>query len=142
MRHIDHREPATRAVRRPRPARSAAAAIVALALGPFLVACGSGSSSTGSEFLSTKQTKLAIEESILSQRHLRATVVCPTEVVREKGVTFQCVATTPSGVKTVFHVVEANARGYVEYSSATAAPEKKQSAEKPSTKRKTPRKKP
>lgn len=142
MRAIEHRKPAIGAVQRPRRARSAAAAIVALALGPLLVACGSGSSSTGSEFLSTKQTKLAIEGSILSQRHFHASVVCPTEVVREKGVTFQCVATSPNGAKTVFHVVEANARGYVEYSSATGAAEKKQTAEKPSTKRKTPRKKP
>jgi len=118
-----------------------AAAILALALGPFLVACGSGST-TGSEFLSTKQTKLAIEQSILTQRHTSASVVCPTEVVREKGVTFQCVATTPNGAKTVFRVVETNARGFVEYSSATGAAEKQQTPEKPTTKRKTTRKKP
>lgn len=141
MRHVDDHQPARRAVPGPKRARLAGAAIVALALGPFLVACGSGSSNTGSEFLSTKQTRLAIEESILTQRHIRASVVCPTEVVREKGVTFQCVATSPNGTKTVFHVVEANARGYVEYSSAAGAAEKKQNAEKPTAKRKTARKK-
>ena len=114
--------------------RSAAAAVLALALGLLAVACGSGSSNTNSEFLSTKQTKGAIEESILAQRHIHATVVCPTEVVREKGATFECVATTPNGVKTVFHVVEANSRGYVEYSSA---PETKQTPEKRPSKPKT-----
>ncbi len=121
--------------------RSAAAAILALAVGCLLVACGSGSSTTNSEFLSTKQTRGAIEESILAQRHLHATVVCPTEVVREKGVTFQCVATTPNGAKTIFHVVEANSRGYVEYSSAPKTSEKKQTPEKRVTKLKNGRKK-
>ena len=113
-------------------------AICAIALGLVLAACGSGSSNTSSEFLSTKQTRAAIEESILTQRHIHASVVCPTEVVREKGVTFQCVATTPNGAKTVFRVVEANGRGYVEYSSA---PEKKQSAKKSRASTKNQRKK-
>ncbi len=94
-----------------------AAVVLAFTSALLLAACGSNSSSTGSEFLNTSQTKAAIEESILSQRHIHTSVVCPTEVVREKGVTFQCVATTPNGVKTIFHVVEANSRGYVEYSS-------------------------
>lgn len=91
------------------------AAIVVMALA--LAACGSKSSTTSSEFLNTSQTKGAIEESVLTQRHIHATVVCPSEVVREKGVKFDCVATTPNGAKAVFHVVEVNDRGYVEYSS-------------------------
>lgn len=122
--------------------RWAAAAILALAAGSLLVACGSGSSTTNSEFLSTKQTRGAIEESILAQRHLHATVVCPAEVVREKGVTFQCVATTPNGAKTIFHVVETNSRGYVEYSSAPKTSEKKQTPEKHISKLKNGHKKP
>jgi hypothetical protein len=122
-------------------ARPAAAAILAFTLGLLVAACGSGSSTTNSEFLSTKQTKGAIEESILAQRHIHATVVCPTEVVREKGVTFQCVATTPTGAKTVFRVVEANGKGYVEYSSAPKTPEKKQTPEKAATRRKNGHKK-
>ena len=116
-----------------------AALVLAVASALLLAACGSGSSSTGSEFLSTTQTKKAIEESILTQRHIHATVVCPTEVVREKGVTFQCVATTPNGAKTVFHVVEANSRGYVEYSSAPESG--KESAQTPTTKSTTHHKK-
>ena len=123
--------------RSPRRTRSAGLAVLALAVGALLVACGSGSSTTNSEFLSTKQTRGAIEASILAQRHIHATVVCPTEVVREKGVTFQCVATSPNGAKTVFHVAEANSRGYVEYSSVPETSEKKQTPEKAATKRKT-----
>ncbi len=119
--------------------RPAAAVVLVLTFGLVLAACGSGSSSTGSEFLSTTQTKAAIEASILEKRHVHATVVCPPEVVREKGVRFECVATTPNGVKTIFRVVEANDRGYVEYSSV---PEKKETATKstsaPTTRRKKP----
>jgi hypothetical protein len=98
--------------------RTGAAAVASMLLLTFaLAACGSKSSTTSSEFLNTGQTKGAIEESILTQRHIHATVVCPSEVVREKGAKFDCVATTPNGARTVFHVTEANARGYVEYSS-------------------------
>jgi hypothetical protein len=94
----------------------------ALACALLLVACGSSKSSgsTSGEVLSTAQTKAAIEESILKQRHLHATVTCPTEVVKEKGVTFECIATTSNGAKTTFHVVEVNDLGRVEYSSAPA----------------------
>jgi len=107
--------------RRARPVRPT---VLALGVVLLLAACGSKSSSTSSEFLNTTQTKRAIEASILEQKGLHATVVCPSEVIREKGVTFTCVATTPNGVKTPFHVVEANDRGYVEYSSATETPTK------------------
>ena len=104
--------------------------LFAFAVGLVLAACGSGSASTSSQFLDTAQTRRAIEASILQERNLRATVSCPSEVVREKGIRFDCVATTPNGVKTIFHVVEADSRGYVEYSSA---PEKTEIAEKPKT---------
>jgi len=141
MRDAGHPEPPPPALRWKPRIRSAPAALVALGIGLLVVACGSGSSSTNSEFLSTKQTKLAIEESILNQRHIHATVACPTEVVREKGVTFQCVATTPNGARTIFHVVEANSRGYVEYSSVPENAEKKQIPENRTATGKTTRKK-
>ena len=107
-----------------------AALILGASFGLLLAACGSGSSTTASEFLNTTQTRRAIEASILEQRKIHATVSCPSEVVREKGIRFDCVATSPSGVRTVFHVVEANSRGYVEYSSL---PEKTEIAKKPAT---------
>jgi len=137
----DQRHPLARALSGPLGRRPIAGVVAAVAVGLLLAACGSGSSSTSSEFLSTKQTSAAIEESILTQRHIHASVVCPTEVVREKGVTFQCVATTPSGAKTVFHVVEANSRGYVEYSSTPENAEKKQTPKNRTTKPKTSHKK-
>ncbi len=86
-----------------------------------LSACGSSKSSSP-EKLSTAQTRAAIEESILRERHIRATVTCPTEVARQKGVTFQCLAVSASGARTTFHVIEVNDRGSVRYSSPPAPP--------------------
>jgi len=94
--------------------------VPALACALLLGACGSSTSNTSSSagaVLNTAQTKAAIEESILKQRHIHATVVCPGDVVKEKGVSFQCVATTSNGGKTTFHVVEVNKFGRVEYSA-------------------------
>jgi hypothetical protein len=96
-----------------------------LACAVALSACGttkSTSSEGGSELLSTAQTKAAIEDSILAQRHLHATVTCPTTVIKQKGTTFQCLAVTPAGARTTFNVIEVNSRGGVKYSSPPAAP--------------------
>ncbi len=86
-----------------------------------LSACGSSKSTSG-EQLSTAQAKAAIEESILKERHIHATVTCPAEVVKAKGTTFQCLAVTSSGAKTNFNVIEINSRGAVRYSSPPAPP--------------------
>ncbi len=118
--------------------RLVAGLVLGVSFGLLLAACGSGSSTTASEFLNTTQTRRAIEASILEQRNIHATVSCPSEVVREKGIRFDCVATSPSGVRTVFHVVEASSRGYVEYSSG---PEKKEIAKKRTTTSSTTRRK-
>ena len=90
-----------------------------LACGGPLAACGS-SKSSGTESLSTAQTKAAIEESILRERHLHAVVTCPSEVTKEKGATFECVAVASNGQRTTFHVIEVNSRGGVKYSSPPA----------------------
>ena len=89
-----------------------------------LPACGSSKSSSelGSESLSTAQTKAAIEDSILKERHIHATVTCPAEVIKEKGVTFQCLAVTSSGARTTFHVIEVNGRGGRQVLLAPGAP--------------------
>ena len=99
--------------------RRALLAATVLACAAPLSACGSSKSSSSGE-LSTAQTRAAIEESILRQRHIRATVTCPTEVARERGVTFECVAVSSSGARTTFHVLEVNDRGSVRYSSPPA----------------------
>jgi len=64
--------------------------------------------------------KRAIEGSILSQRHLKATVVCPAKVVQKPG-KFACIATTYGvkkprrKIKTPFVVTIHNNKGYVTY---------------------------
>ena len=89
-----------------------------LACGP-LAACGSSKSSS-SGGLSTAQTRAAIEESILRERHLHAAVTCPATVTKEKGATFECLAVASNGQRTTFHVIEVNSHGGVRYSSPPA----------------------
>jgi apolipoprotein N-acyltransferase len=121
-----HPEPAkSRTTRAGRSARGRAAgiAIVILACGGLLAACGSSKSSTsnGKTNLDTARVQHSIEQSILSQRHLRSKVVCPTSVPQEKGRTFECIATTETVKapvkhgKTPFVVTIQNANGYVTY---------------------------
>ena len=98
-------------------------AVAAVSGALMLSACGSNSktSSSGKTKLDTARVARSIEQSILSQRHLRAKVVCPTAVPQEKGRTFECIATTetikpPVKVgKTPFVVTVQNANGYVTY---------------------------
>jgi len=87
----------------------------------LLSACGSSSSNTSKE-LDTARVAKAIETSVLEQRHLKATVVCPSGVAQEKGKTFTCTATVRSAkapynviYKTPFEVTETNSQGYTTY---------------------------
>ncbi len=86
-----------------------------------LVACGSGgSSSTKKIYLDIPRVERSIEASILSQRHLRSTVVCPSRVLQKPG-TFACTATTYAAkkphrkIETPFVVTIHNSKGYVTY---------------------------
>src|SRR6476661_5704427 len=98
-------------------------AVAAVSGALVLSACGSSSktSSSGKTNLDTARVARSIEQSILSQRHLRAKVVCPTAVPQEKGRTFECIATTETikapvkKGKTPFVVTVQNANGYVTY---------------------------
>ena len=110
-----------RAVRAP---RGAAVACAALACAALLSACGSSSSPSSTPAktdLKIANVERSIEQSILSERHLKSTVVCPAVVAQEAGKTFECVATTtavkaPHGpVKTPFVVTIQNDKGYVTY---------------------------
>lgn len=71
--------------------------------------------------LSIARVTKAIQRSILQQRHVGATVDCPTEVLQRKGVSFECQATvkpTPGwvGNRTYpFAVTEIDAKGNVRY---------------------------
>jgi hypothetical protein len=106
--------------------RGATVAVTALAVAALMGACGSSNSSSTSSppsktNLNTARVAASIKQSILTQRHLKATVVCPAAVVQEKGRTFECIATTP-GVKrpfapvtTPFIVTIQSDKGYVTY---------------------------
>ncbi len=58
--------------------------------------------------------KRAITQSILSQRHLRSTVVCPAEVIQQAGIVFTCKAVV-SGKRYPFTVTEIDGNGHVRY---------------------------
>ena len=65
---------------------------------------------------------LAIEQSILSERHIKAQVSCPPTIPQEKGLSFTCVATsyTTKGhhpIHTTFTVFQKDAAGHVYYES-------------------------
>jgi hypothetical protein len=106
--------------------RGAIAAITAVACAALASACGSSKSSSESSSgaktnVDTARVALSIEQSVLTQRHIRAKVVCPATVAAVPRATFECIATStatkpPHAVtKTPFLVTIQNARGYVTY---------------------------
>lgn len=106
--------------------RRGALPIATVACAALLGACGSSKSSSGSTTatkgnVNTAQVTQSIKESILAQRHLAATVVCPSTVAAEVGKTFECVATTRSTkkpftpIRTPFVVTVKNSKGGVTY---------------------------
>ena len=77
-------------------------------------------------YLDTARIAKSIEMSILSERHLSSKVVCPTPVVQEAGVKFECTATIarkkagkskkpPPPIVNPFEVTVENNSGYVTY---------------------------
>jgi hypothetical protein len=64
--------------------------------------------------LNSAKVQTAITASILSQRHLRATVACPKQVIQQQGVTFTCTAIV-GGKQYPFAVTEVNGSGRVSY---------------------------
>ncbi|HEV3320472.1 MAG TPA: hypothetical protein VG053_12210 [Solirubrobacteraceae bacterium] len=94
------------------------AVIAALVTAATLSACGSSSSSSSTASaktnLNTPHIERAIEQSILSERHVHARVVCPRVVPQEKGHDFTCIATVGKST-TPFAVVQQDNRGYVTY---------------------------
>jgi hypothetical protein len=64
--------------------------------------------------LDIKRVEGAIAESIFRQRHLRATVTCPAEVLQQASVTFNCTATV-GGRPYRFAVTEVDGQGRVHY---------------------------
>jgi anti-sigma factor RsiW len=111
----------------PRAARACdrvVAVLTTLAVAAVLSACGSKSSTSSTPAkvnVDTAKVARSIEQSILAQRHLASTVVCPVTVPAERGKTFECVATTHAAkkphtpLKTTFLVTVQNNRGGVTY---------------------------
>jgi hypothetical protein len=112
-----------RIARAERVRRGAVAALAALAGAALISACGGSSSSSSSAKTNVNTARVAesIEKSVLSERHLHSTVVCPKAVPQEAGRTFECIATTKSTkapftvVKTPFVVTVQSSKGYVTY---------------------------
>ena len=76
-----------------------------------LAGCGSSTAT-----LNTVAIRRAIAASILTQRHLQATVHCPLDVPRKPGFAFTCTANLSVGTYPVL-VTETNASGHVRYQS-------------------------
>lgn len=64
--------------------------------------------------LNIAKVQSAITASILTQRHLRATVTCPPQVIQQEGVKFSCTAIV-NGKQYPFSVTEVNGSGQVRY---------------------------
>jgi Domain of unknown function (DUF4333) len=64
--------------------------------------------------LAVARVRQAIEQSILTQRKLHATVTCPAEVLQQAGVSFVCSAVI-RGKRYPFAVTEIDGRGHVRY---------------------------
>jgi Domain of unknown function (DUF4333) len=117
--------------------RNAVAAVSMLTVAVGASACGSSSpkhpaapkatatpAPTSTVKLDTARVALAITQSIKSEKGLKATVLCPSDVPQLKGHTFTCVATTYARehgnrvpVHTNFTVSQTNNKGDVYYAS-------------------------
>jgi hypothetical protein len=97
-----------------------ATVLCAVAASFALAGCGGGGSSSttirtlAAHRMDTKHVAVAIERSILAQRHIHARVTCPSNVPRRAGWHFVCFANTAAG-QTPFVVTEVNGAGYVTY---------------------------
>jgi hypothetical protein len=90
----------------------------------LLAGCGGGHSSgqgTGSTAkvrrLDTDRIARAIAQSISSERHLRADVVCPSGVLQRRAYSFACLAVYRGG-KTTFTVTQLDDQGHVTYAGS------------------------
>lgn len=87
--------------------------------------CGSKSAATTSTPKTTTidptRVEKAIEVSVAEQSHRMSIVVCPTGIKREKGRTFNCIATLSQGDKYPFRVTQKDNLGNVHYEQASGS---------------------
>ena len=102
--------------------RMTASLTVAGALALLVLAgCGGDSDSSAPNTTTIDPTRVekAIEVSVAEQSKRLSIVVCPTGIKREKGKTFNCVATLSQGDKYPFRVTQKDDQGNVSYEQAT-----------------------
>jgi uncharacterized protein DUF4333 len=104
-----------------RPSDPAATVPTAVRLPVFLAAVAAGAGGlagcgSSKPALNTRVVQRAVASSILAQRHVHATVACPSKVPRRAGLQFTCMASLEVGTYPV-SVVETNAAGRVRYES-------------------------
>jgi Domain of unknown function (DUF4333) len=87
-----------------------------LAVTALLAGCGGGGSTASGRprYLDTARVARAIAQSIATDRHLRARVVCPSGIVQRKNYQFACLAVYDGGQAT-FTVIQHDDRGHVTY---------------------------
>jgi hypothetical protein len=105
-----------------RTAAKLAGAVALLAL------AGCGSDSTTATVTTPNTTTIdptrvekAIEVSVAEQSKRLSIVVCPTGIKRQKGKTFNCIATLSQGDKYPFRVTQKDNKGNVHYEQATGS---------------------
>jgi hypothetical protein len=72
------------------------------------------SNSVPLRLLDRRTVEIAIAAAVKHQKHLRATVSCPTSILQASGVVFTCTATTKLG-SGPFEVTETNSAGHVRF---------------------------
>jgi hypothetical protein len=90
-----------------------------------LAGCGSSTTTTVTAPKTTTidptRVEKAIEVSVAEQSHRLSIVVCPTGIKRQKGKTFNCIATLSQGDKYPFRVTQKDNHGNVHYEQATGS---------------------
>jgi hypothetical protein len=107
--------------------RLAPAGLVGVVVAAVLVFAGCGNDDSTATTVPKTTTidptrvEKAIEVSVAEQSHRLAIVVCPTGITRQKGKTFNCIATLSQGDKYPFRVTQKDNKGNVHYEQAAGA---------------------
>jgi hypothetical protein len=108
-------------VTRHRPVAWLPSLLAVLCAGGLLAGCGGEQSSRKAADSTAKARRLdtdrvarAIAQSIATERHLRANVVCPSAIVQRKSYAFACLAVYHGGNAT-FTVTQLDDQGHVRY---------------------------
>jgi hypothetical protein len=94
-------------------ARTAPAALGAVALAVALSACGATLPEPPLRNIAQIQT--AIDQTLLAGQHVRGTAYCPTDVPAVKGQVFSCIVEIPGGSPAIFEVTVETPQGLVSY---------------------------